>query len=86
MHDGYLEPAGLEALLPPLAQVTHLDLRQARLGDEGARLLARSEHLRALRFLDLRSAGVGPAGARALHEGALPSPMCVLLDARTLWW
>jgi len=45
-----------------------LYLRGNRIGDEGARALAQSEHLASLAHLDLRGNRIGDEGARALAQ------------------
>ena len=58
----------LQALLahPTGTLLTALNLRYKRIGAEGARALASSEHLRALTSLDLGYNDLGDEGARAL--------------------
>jgi uncharacterized protein (TIGR02996 family) len=61
--------------LPELGLLTHLDLAQCDVGDEGAAALAASPHLHRLRTLGLASCGVSDAGvaelARSAHLGRL---------------
>jgi len=45
-----------------------LDLSDNRIGDEGARALAQSEHLASLTLLDLVGNRIGEGGRRALSE------------------
>ena len=70
-----LGPAGLLVILNrpvgPTAReirLRDLDLSHNHLGDDGARILARSPHLSHLRVLDLGYCGIGDEGARALAE------------------
>jgi uncharacterized protein (TIGR02996 family) len=67
-----LTPPGLQAALYPPAgaggavRLTELDLSANELGDDGARLLAKSPHLAKLTVLKLANCGIGDSGARAL--------------------
>jgi len=61
-----------------LGQLVYLDLRGSDLGDEGARLLARSKKVGALTTLNLAGNGLGAEGAEALIESDLLAPGFVL--------
>jgi uncharacterized protein (TIGR02996 family) len=70
-----LGPAGLLVILnrsssspPREIRLRELDLSHNRLGDDGARILARSPHLASLRVLRLGDCEIGDEGARALAE------------------
>lgn len=70
-----IEPVALLVILnrPPSPsthefRIRELDLSDNPIGDDGARILARSPHLAELRVLKLGNCGIGEEGARALAE------------------
>jgi uncharacterized protein (TIGR02996 family) len=65
-----LTPVGLATLLdsPLLQSVTELRITRGVIGDEGARLLAKSPHLGNLAVLDVSDCRFGPRGVRAIVE------------------
>lgn len=64
--------------LPGLARLTHLDLSDNRMGDEGASFLAIGRCWRRLTFLRLGHNNITNVGARALAESAELAALTVL--------
>jgi uncharacterized protein (TIGR02996 family) len=77
----HLHPRGVEALAAiPWVRLSQLSLDYTRLGDEGAKTLAQSPHLKGLSTLDLRRNNIGLEGALALARSPyLCGLSCLLL-------
>jgi hypothetical protein len=77
-------PSFAKLLEAPLGALRRLAVRDVPLGDEGCRLLARSDRITALDTLELRGCSIGPAGASALCEARFQGVRRLGLDENPL--